>query len=117
MHKYVLSFYAGKCLHAYYKLINTTSTNMTYDGSRAVVRSQTWLGVLELLLLVVVHHDVRLHGDQLLLVELAQVQQGELVELLVAEEHLIGQTDRGTQVRRSSGDVDWRDQLEPQGRF
>lgn len=57
---------------------------------RAVVRSRTWLGVLELLLLVVVDHDVRLHGDQLLLVELAQVQQGELVKLLVAEEHLIG---------------------------
>lgn len=57
----------------------------------------TWFGVLKLLLLVMVHHDVRLHGDQLLLVELAQVQQGELVKLLVAEEHLIGHKGRGCQ--------------------
>lgn len=49
---------------------------------------QTWLVVLKLLLLVVIHHDVRLHRDHLLLVELPQVQQGQLIELLVAEQHL-----------------------------
>lgn len=49
---------------------------------------RTWLVLLELLLLVVVHHNVRLHRDHLLFVELAEVQQGELVKLLVAEQHL-----------------------------
>lgn len=77
--------------------------NITHSGSStAVVGSQTWFCVLELLLLVVVHHNVRLHRDQLLLVELAQVQQGELVKLLVAEEHLIGLDRQGTRVRLST---------------
>lgn len=53
---------------------------------------QTWFTVLKLLLLVVIHHDVRLHGDQLLLVELSEVEQGQLVKLLVAEQHLHGGT-------------------------
>lgn len=48
----------------------------------------TWRCVLKLFLLVVINDDVRLHRDQLLLVKLPQVQQSELVELLVAEEHL-----------------------------
>ena len=51
-------------------------------------RHLTRLAVLVLLLLVVVHHDVRLHGDELLLVELFEVEQRELVKLLVAEQHL-----------------------------
>ena len=51
-------------------------------------RLLTGLAVLELLLLVVVHHDVRLHGDELLLVKLFEVEQRELVKLLVAEQHL-----------------------------
>lgn len=49
---------------------------------------QTWLVVLKLLLLVVVHHNVGLHRDHLLFVELPEVQQGKLVKLLVAEQHL-----------------------------
>lgn len=48
----------------------------------------TWRPVLKLLLLVVIHDDVCLHGDQLLLVKLTKVQQGELIELLIAEENL-----------------------------
>lgn len=48
----------------------------------------TWRFVLKLLLLVVINDDVRLHRDQLLLVKLPEVQQSELIELLVAEEHL-----------------------------
>lgn len=35
-----------------------------------------------------VHYNVRLHWDQLLLVKLSEVQQGELIKLLVAEQHL-----------------------------
>lgn len=49
---------------------------------------QTWLVVLKLLLLVVVHHNVGLHRDHLLFVKLPEVQQGKLIKLLVAEQHL-----------------------------
>ena len=49
---------------------------------------QTWFAVLKLLLLVVIHHDVRLRGDQFLLVKLPEVEQGQLIELLEAEQHL-----------------------------
>lgn len=55
---------------------------------------QTWFAVLKLLLLVVIHHDVGLHGDQLLLVELPEVEQGEFVKLLVAEQYLSAQERR-----------------------
>lgn len=55
---------------------------------------KTWFAVLKLLLFVVIHHDVGLHGDQLLLVELPEVEQGELVELLVAEQYLSAQERR-----------------------
>lgn len=55
---------------------------------------QTWLVVLKLLLLVVVHHNVGLHRDHLLFVELPEVQQGELIKLLVAKQHL-QKTGRG----------------------
>lgn len=58
---------------------------------------RTWLAVLKLLLLVVIHHDVRLHGDELLLVKLPEVEQGQLVKLLIAEQHLHGGT---TEIRR-----------------
>lgn len=51
-------------------------------------RAHTRLSVLELLLFVVIHDDVRLHRDQLLLVKLPQVEQCQLIKLLVAEQHL-----------------------------
>lgn len=50
----------------------------------------TWGAVLKLLLLVVVNDDVRFHGDQFLPVKLAQVEQGQLIKLLVAEKNLRG---------------------------
>lgn len=53
-----------------------------------MTEEQTWLVVLKLLLLVVVHHNVGLHRDHLLSVKLPEVQQGKLIKLLVAEQHL-----------------------------
>lgn len=53
---------------------------------------QTWLAILKLLLLVVINHDVSLDRDQLLLIKLPEVEQGQLVKLLVAEQHLHKQT-------------------------
>ena len=50
----------------------------------------TWGAILKLLLLVVVDDNVRFHRDQLLLVKLTQVEQGQLIKLLIAEENLSG---------------------------
>lgn len=56
--------------------------------SRDKGSKQTWGPVLKLLLLVVIDDDVCFHRDQLLLVKLTEVEQGQLIKLLVAEEHL-----------------------------
>lgn len=48
----------------------------------------TWRRVLKLFLLVVIDNDVCLYRDQLLLVKLSKVQQGELIKLLITEQDL-----------------------------
>lgn len=65
----------------------------------------TWVPGLQLLLLVVVNDDVCLHGDQLLPVELAEVQQSQLIKLLVAEQNLRGPEDAALGLGTS--DRDW----------